>query len=139
MSINTNNQNKHIISLLVNNKPGVLIRISLVFSRRGYNIDSLVTHVTQNPKYSMITITALGEYKTPIPHARNWSLCSKKGVGGFATCRSGCSHPSRGGLQKSPCLQPANAIVPNANSNAIVPNANSQPDSLRRCFFTPYH
>lgn len=64
MNNTTNNQNKHIISLLVNNKPGVLIRISLVFSRRGYNIDSLVTHVTQNPKYSMITITAIGEQKT---------------------------------------------------------------------------
>ena len=34
--------NQHSISLLVNNKPGVLIRIAMVFSRRGYNIDSLV-------------------------------------------------------------------------------------------------
>ena len=64
MSNTTNNHDKHIISLLVNNKPGVLIRISLVFSRRGYNIDSLVTHATHNPKYSMITITASGLQKT---------------------------------------------------------------------------
>ena len=36
------NNKKHVISLLVSNKPGVLIRVSLVFARRGYNIDSLV-------------------------------------------------------------------------------------------------
>jgi len=32
----------HTISLFVNNKPGVLVRVALVFSRRGYNIESLV-------------------------------------------------------------------------------------------------
>ena len=32
----------HTISLLVRNKPGVLVRVSLVFSRRGYNMESLV-------------------------------------------------------------------------------------------------
>ncbi len=52
---------KHIISLLVNNQPGVLIRISLVFARRAYNIDSLVTHRTHNPEFSIINITASGE------------------------------------------------------------------------------
>ncbi len=31
----------HTISLLVNNKPGVLVRVSLVFSRRAFNIESL--------------------------------------------------------------------------------------------------
>lgn len=60
----SNNTEKHIISLLVNNKPGVLIRISLVFARRGYNIDSLVTHPTHDPKYSMITIGASGNQKS---------------------------------------------------------------------------
>ncbi len=33
----------HTISLFVNNKPGVLVRTALVFSRRGFNIESLVT------------------------------------------------------------------------------------------------
>lgn len=56
--------NKHIISLLVNNKPGVLIRIALVFSRRGYNIDSLVTHATHDTRFSMITIGASGDEKS---------------------------------------------------------------------------
>ena len=36
----------HTISVLVANKPGVLVRIALVFARRGYNIDSLVVSPT---------------------------------------------------------------------------------------------
>jgi acetolactate synthase-1/3 small subunit len=55
---------QHSISLLVNNKPGVLIRISLVFSRRGYNIDSLVVSPAHNGKYARMNIVASGEPKT---------------------------------------------------------------------------
>jgi acetolactate synthase-1/3 small subunit len=55
---------QHSISLLVNNKPGVLIRIALVFSRRGYNIDSLVVSPAHNGKYARMNITASGEPKT---------------------------------------------------------------------------
>jgi acetolactate synthase-1/3 small subunit len=51
----------HTISVLVANKPGVLVRIALVFARRGYNIDSLVVSPTVNPKYSRMTITAKGD------------------------------------------------------------------------------
>jgi len=46
----------HTISVLVTNKPGVLVRIALVFARRGYNIDSLVVSPTVNPKFSRMTI-----------------------------------------------------------------------------------
>jgi acetolactate synthase I/III small subunit len=53
--------NIHTISVLVANKPGVLVRIALVFARRGYNIDSLVVSPTVNPKYSRMTITAKGD------------------------------------------------------------------------------
>src|SRR4051812_258069 len=56
-----NNSNTHTISVLVANKPGVLVRIALVFARRGYNIDSLVVSPTVNPKYSRMTITAKGD------------------------------------------------------------------------------
>src|SRR6185295_4382236 len=56
--------NQHSISLLVNNKPGVLIRIALVFSRRGYNIDSLVVSPAHNGKFARMNITASGEKKT---------------------------------------------------------------------------
>ena len=55
---------KHILSLLVCNKPGVLIRVALVFSRRGYNIDSLVVSEANSPEFSRMTITATGDKKT---------------------------------------------------------------------------
>src|SRR5665213_3423873 len=54
----------HTISVLVANKPGVLVLIALVFARRGYNIDSLVVSPTINPKYSRMTITARGDLET---------------------------------------------------------------------------
>ena len=54
----------HTISLLVANKPGVLVRIALVFARRGFNIDSLVVSPSVNPKYSRMTITAKGDLAT---------------------------------------------------------------------------
>ena len=54
----------HTISILVANKPGVLVRVALVFARRGYNIDSLVVSATVNPKFSRMTITAKGSPET---------------------------------------------------------------------------
>lgn len=50
----------HTISMLVANKPGVLMRVASVFARRGFNIDSLVVSPTVNPHYSRMTITAQG-------------------------------------------------------------------------------
>lgn len=47
---------RQIIAILVNNQPGVLSRISGLFSRRGYNIDSLSVCATENDKYSRMTI-----------------------------------------------------------------------------------
>lgn len=55
---------KHSISLYVANKPGVLIRISLVFARRGYNIDSLVVSESADKNYSSMNITATGDPET---------------------------------------------------------------------------
>lgn len=52
---------KHALSILVNNQPGVLMRIVSMFSRRVFNIDSLSVGVTQSPKYSRITIFFAGE------------------------------------------------------------------------------
>jgi acetolactate synthase-1/3 small subunit len=51
----------HTISLYVNNKPGVLVRVALVFSRRGYNIESLVVSPTAEPGYARMTITCSGD------------------------------------------------------------------------------
>ncbi|MFF5178979.1 acetolactate synthase small subunit [Micromonospora sp. NPDC000316] len=46
----------HTLSVLVENKPGVLARVSGLFSRRGFNIDSLAVGETENPDVSRITI-----------------------------------------------------------------------------------
>jgi acetolactate synthase-1/3 small subunit len=54
----------HTLSILVANKPGVLVRVALVFARRAYNIDSLVVSPVHNPKYSRMTITAKGDPRT---------------------------------------------------------------------------
>jgi acetolactate synthase-1/3 small subunit len=48
--------NSHTLSVLVENSPGVLARISALFSRRGYNIDSLAVGPTENPDFSKMTI-----------------------------------------------------------------------------------
>lgn len=48
--------NTRTLSVLVENKPGVLARISGLFSRRGYNIDSLAVGPTEHPEVSRITI-----------------------------------------------------------------------------------
>jgi acetolactate synthase-1/3 small subunit len=45
-----------VISVLVTNHAGVLSRVSSLFSRRGFNIDSLTVGVTEDPKFSRITI-----------------------------------------------------------------------------------
>lgn len=55
---------KHAISILVENHPGVLSRISGLFSRRGFNIDSLAVGVTDDPAVSRITILVEGNDAT---------------------------------------------------------------------------
>jgi acetolactate synthase-1/3 small subunit len=56
--------NKHTISLLVSNKPGVLTRVALVFARRGFNIDSLVVSQSQDQEFSRMNIEATGDERT---------------------------------------------------------------------------
>src|SRR5919202_1570995 len=51
---------KHVLSLLVENKPGVLARIAGLFSRRGFNIDTLAVGPTEDPDISRITLTVDG-------------------------------------------------------------------------------
>jgi acetolactate synthase-1/3 small subunit len=46
----------HTLSVLVENSPGVLARVALLFSRRGYNINSLAVGPTENPEISCMTI-----------------------------------------------------------------------------------
>jgi acetolactate synthase I/III small subunit len=47
---------KHTLSVLVENKPGVLARVSGLFSRRGFNIESLAVGPTEHPEVSRMTI-----------------------------------------------------------------------------------
>lgn len=61
---NGNSIKKHTISLYVSNKPGVLIRIGLVFTRRAFNIDSLVVSEAHDPAFSHMNIVASGDAKT---------------------------------------------------------------------------
>lgn len=51
----------HTLSVMVANKPGVLTHVSGLFSRRGYNIDSLTVGVTENPEVSRMTIVVHGD------------------------------------------------------------------------------
>jgi acetolactate synthase-1/3 small subunit len=52
---------KHTLSVLVENKPGVLARIAGLFSRRGFNIDSLAVGPTERPEVSRMTVVVDAE------------------------------------------------------------------------------
>ncbi|MBU4372873.1 MAG: acetolactate synthase small subunit [Euryarchaeota archaeon] len=52
---------KHTLAVLVENKPGVLTRVAGLFSRRGFNIESLAVGVTENRDTSRITIVVSGD------------------------------------------------------------------------------
>jgi acetolactate synthase-1/3 small subunit len=52
---------KHTLAVLVENKSGVLSRVASLFSRRGYNIDSLAVGVTEDPAISRMTIVVHGD------------------------------------------------------------------------------
>jgi acetolactate synthase-1/3 small subunit len=52
---------KHIISALVENKPGVLAHVAGMFAARGFNIDSLVVGRTEDPLLSRMTIVVVGD------------------------------------------------------------------------------
>ena len=54
-------EQKHVLSVLVRNSAGVLSRVSGLFSRRGYNIDSLTVGRTENKTISRMTITLKGD------------------------------------------------------------------------------
>ncbi len=60
-SADEKNPDFHRISLYVKNEPGVLARVAMVFSRRGYNIESLVVSAAARAGYSRMTITSSGD------------------------------------------------------------------------------
>ena len=52
---------KRVLSILVDNTSGVLSRVAGLFSRRGYNIESLTVGETADPRYSRMTVVASGD------------------------------------------------------------------------------
>ena len=52
---------KHVLSVYVENQPGVLVRVAGMFSRREFNIDSLSVGITQSPEFSRITVVVHGD------------------------------------------------------------------------------
>ncbi len=52
-----------ILSLLVENKPGILFKVTHLFRSRNFNIDSISVGITDNPEYSKMTITTYGDEK----------------------------------------------------------------------------
>ena len=56
-------QQQHTITALVENHPGVLARVSGLFARRGFNIESLAVSVTDRPEISRMTIVVGGDHR----------------------------------------------------------------------------
>nr|WP_246271168.1 acetolactate synthase small subunit [Nitrosopumilus cobalaminigenes] len=52
-----------ILSILVENKPGILFKVTHLFRARNFNIDSISVGTTENPDYSKMTITTYGDEK----------------------------------------------------------------------------
>lgn len=61
MEIKRGDDSKFIIAVYVDNKFGVLTRVTSMFTRRGFNIDALTVGVTESPEYSRITISMSGD------------------------------------------------------------------------------
>ena len=73
---------KHILSILVENKPGVLARIAGLFARRGFNIGTLAVGPTDDATLSRITLTVS---TVPAFAKSSWSCCSPVSYGRFPT------------------------------------------------------
>ena len=66
---------KYVIAVYVDNKFGVLTRVTGMFTRRSFNIDSLTVGKTESPEYSRITITMYGDEgakEQVIKQLQNW-------------------------------------------------------------------
>ncbi|MBQ4264472.1 MAG: acetolactate synthase small subunit [Clostridia bacterium] len=61
MYLNHDYAQRYTVGVLVDNEPGVLSRVSGLFFRRGFNIDSLAVGTTQDPEVSRITIVVKGD------------------------------------------------------------------------------
>ncbi len=83
---------KHTLSILVNNTSGVLMRVVSLFSRRGYNIDTLSVGETENPQISRITIV--------VSSARSTLEQIKRQVGKLIDCVNVVEMSDENSIQK---------------------------------------
>ena len=61
---------KHTLAVLVENKPGALTRITSMFARRGYHLQSPAVGPTERRDVSRLTLTAPRPHHPPAPHAK---------------------------------------------------------------------
>lgn len=83
---------KKVLSILVDNTSGVLSRIAGLFSRRGYNIDSLTVGETENPAFSRMTVVVRGDDRILDQIEKQVAKledvrCVKELKGGHSVCR----------------------------------------------------
>ena len=77
-------ETKVVFSVLTVNHPGVLLRVTGLFSRRGFNIDSIVACSTEKPEFSRWTLVVTGDEATFYPTAPPASQAGGRGEGGGA-------------------------------------------------------
>ncbi len=66
----------HTLSVLLENKPGALVRVCQLFARRGFNIESLAVGLSEDPRLSRITIVIDGD-EHPVDQVTKKSCPSK--------------------------------------------------------------
>ncbi|MDA3811496.1 MAG: acetolactate synthase small subunit [Spirochaetaceae bacterium] len=143
------NNSQHTLSLLVCNRPGALIRIALVFTRRAFNIDSLVVSESQDPLYSRMNIVATGDQKTlqlminqlnkliDVVHAKDYSdldIIQKE----LALLKVNCNNENRTEiLQIADAFKCRNVDISDTTMTFQVTGKSSKIDAVRK-MFDPY-
>lgn len=143
------NNTQHTISLLVCNRPGALIRIALVFTRRAFNIDSLVVSESKDPRYSRMNIVATGDSKTlhlmlnqlnkliDVVHAKDYSdsdVIQKE----LALLKVNCTSQNRTEiLQIADAFKCRNVDISDTTMTFQVTGKSSKIDAVRK-MFEPY-
>ena len=137
---------KHTLSVLVENKPGVLARVAGLFSRRGFNIDSLAVGETEHPEVSRITIVVnaedspAGAGHQAAQQAGQRAEDRRAGAGGVGAARAaagqGAGRPAgavAGARDGRSCSGPRSSTSPRTRSPSRRP---APPTSSTRCCAT---
>ena len=131
---------KHTLSVLVENKPGVLARVSGLFSRRGFNIDSLAVGETENPDVSRITIVVNAD-SSPLEQVTKQlnklvnvlkivELDPASSVASASCCWSRCAPTGRCAAQVLETVELFRARVVDVAPDTLTIEATGTPDKL---------